>query len=711
MAVAVVFVLSSPAHAQTLNWLGGHASNGSWNAAGNMNALIGAGSTTTDVTFDNLTRALTNDTGGSRIVRSITYGSNITSAFTSNMTSASTLTFQAASGNASIYVNPAATGNITFFGNASYTGSQVLGSHLDVTHNGSGLLLFNRQFSGTGGITKLGSGTMEISAPNNNTFSGPVNVNAGRLVMGSTASATGDLGTASAINFGGGTLEIQSGNISKTISNNITVSSASTLAYNNNFNVSRQLVLNTGSIVLNSNLTVQNISTNTTLDSVINNSRNITGSGNMIVETYNNVTSSTSNYSLGRVALGGNNTGWSGNLEIRKGTAEIYGNYTTSGQVNPGTGTIIIGETGNAFGAGLLMSPDANTNITYVNNIIVRSGGFRTIRSGKANFAAGSDTFYTFNGNVALEGDLNLHLNATNSDRRITLGGNVTGVGGLDFSRASGMNGHFRLAGNNTYSGATTLNADADVYLMSATGIGDSSAVTFAGANSILRLNAAGNETVGSIASTGTNGTIALGANTLITGGNNASTSFGGAINGTGGLTKVGTGLMTLTGANTFTGATAVNGGGMILDGTLTSNVNVASGTRFGGDGTITGNLNIDAGGSFVFSLTQTFDVTGTVSLANSFGVGSLLYANGSTIDWSLVSAGTYNLIGTTASSFANISNFGSGNALLTGGKSVYFQNGLQLSVTAVPEPSTYMILIMGALGLVVVLRRRSRIV
>jgi autotransporter-associated beta strand protein len=167
---------------------------------------------------------------------------------------------------------------------------------------------------------------------------------------------------------------------------------------------------------------------------------------------------------------------------------------------------------------------------------------------------------------VTLEGDLNLHIDSNNSDRRVTVNGNITGVGGLDFTR--GNNGHFRLAGANTYSGATTINANADVYLMTTNGIGDSSAVTLAGAGSILRLNAVGTETVGSIASSGAFGKIVLGGNVLITGGNGASTTYGGVIEGTStssGLIKVGAGTMTLSGANTYIGKTEVNEGILAL--------------------------------------------------------------------------------------------------------------------------------------------------
>lgn len=54
---------------------------------------------------------------------------------------------------------------------------------------------------------------------------------------------------------------------------------------------------------------------------------------------------------------------------------------------------------------------------------------------------------------------------------------------------------------------------------------------------------------------------LALGANTLSVGTNNQSASFAGALSGSGGLFKAGTGTQTLSGNNTYTGATTVSAG------------------------------------------------------------------------------------------------------------------------------------------------------
>jgi autotransporter-associated beta strand protein len=52
-----------------------------------------------------------------------------------------------------------------------------------------------------------------------------------------------------------------------------------------------------------------------------------------------------------------------------------------------------------------------------------------------------------------------------------------------------------------------------------------------------------------------------LGANNLTIGSNNLSTTFSGVISDSGGVTKIGTGTLILSGANTYTGDTSVNRG------------------------------------------------------------------------------------------------------------------------------------------------------
>jgi autotransporter-associated beta strand protein len=94
--------------------------------------------------------------------------------------------------------------------------------------------------------------------------------------------------------------------------------------------------------------------------------------------------------------------------------------------------------------------------------------------------------------------------------------------------------------------------------------------------------------TIGSVEG---DGDVFLGANNLSIGSNDLSTTFSGQIGGTGGsLTKIGSGTLILSGANTYTGDTNVNRGVLQVDGSINSNTIVHGGT-LAGTGTINGNV------------------------------------------------------------------------------------------------------------------------
>src|SRR5215831_17516707 len=91
-------------------------------------------------------------------------------------------------------------------------------------------------------------------------------------------------------------------------------------------------------------------------------------------------------------------------------------------------------------------------------------------------------------------------------------------------------------------------------------------------------------------------GTYFLGSNALIVGGNNLSTtvsgtiSDGGASGGAGGsLVNVGSGILTLSGTNTYTGTTTVNAGALVVNGSIapSSLTTVNSGAILLGGGTV----------------------------------------------------------------------------------------------------------------------------
>ena len=75
----------------------------------------------------------------------------------------------------------------------------------------------------------------------------------------------------------------------------------------------------------------------------------------------------------------------------------------------------------------------------------------------------------------------------------------------------------------------------------------------------------------------------------LIVGSNNLSTVYTGVLSGGLGVTKLGTGSLTLAGADTYTGSTAVSAGSLLVNGSLSSSsaVTIAASAVLGGSGTV----------------------------------------------------------------------------------------------------------------------------
>jgi autotransporter-associated beta strand protein len=214
--------------------------------------------------------------------------------------------------------------------------------------------------------------------------------------------------------------------------------------------------------------------------------------------------------------------------------------------------------------------------------------------------------------------------------------------------------GTLTLSGTNTNTGVITVNGG--TLLSGKAGvITDTSAVTVAsGATWNL---ADFSETAGSIAGAGN---ITLGSATLTAGGNNTSTDFSGVISGTNGnLVKTGTQNMTLSGANTYTGATTINAGGINASNALSL-------------GSTDGGTTVAAGAMLLLSDaaigTEALALTGT--LANAAGTSS--YAGNITLNATasiLVNGTQLTLSGVIAdgASTFGITKTGTGIAVLSG--------------------------------------------
>lgn len=123
---------------------------------------------------------------------------------------------------------------------------------------------------------------------------------------------------------------------------------------------------------------------------------------------------------------------------------------------------------------------------------------------------------------------------------------------------------------------------------------------------------------VGSIAGAGN---YVLGTKNLTTGSLNTDTEVSGTISGNGGsLTKVGSGVLTLSGANSYSGGTELDGGALVIgnDHALgTGDVTMAAGTRIlfaAGDHTISNNFKLAGDPTFTVAPGTTTTVSGVIS-------------------------------------------------------------------------------------------------
>jgi autotransporter-associated beta strand protein len=141
------------------------------------------------------------------------------------------------------------------------------------------------------------------------------------------------------------------------------------------------------------------------------------------------------------------------------------------------------------------------------------------------------------------------------------------------------------------------------------------------GSSQTLGFGVSGSNTynVGTLTSSNSTATIALGANTINAGSNNGNSTYSGTLTGTGGgLTKSGTGSLTLSGNNTYTGTTTISAGTLVLasGGDIVSSTGVNLGTS-GSRGT----LDLTAKSAYTFGAGVTVNGDGTINIGTGKAV------------------------------------------------------------------------------------------
>ncbi len=348
-------------------------------------------------------------------------------------------------------------------------------------------------------------------------------------------------------------------------------------------------------------------------------------------------------------------------------------------------------------GAGGLTKTSAGTLIlsgtnTYSGATTINGGILKISADNNLGTAPGGATAaqLTFGGGTlatttsfALSSNRGIAFNSTGtidvaSGTTLTYGGIATGAGGLTKTSA----GTLTISGANTYGGATTISLGT-LKLGANNSVPSGSALTATGTFDLAGFA----DTIGSLAGGGTVTNSSGGANsTLTAGGDNTSTTFSGVMQdgqNAVAFTKAGTGTMTLSGTNSYSGATTINGGTLKISadnnlgavpggatagqltfggGTLATTTSFALSSNRGIAFNSTGTIDVASGTTLTYGgiaagaggLTKTSAGTLTISGANTYGgattisLGTLkLGANNSVPSGSALTAtGTFDLAG-----------------------------------------------------------------
>ncbi|MDF1826396.1 MAG: autotransporter-associated beta strand repeat-containing protein [Verrucomicrobiales bacterium] len=513
-------------------------------------------------------------------------------------------------------------------GSLTLTGG-IDGSGRALTFDGAGDITLTAGVTASGSLTKNGSGTLTLGAAGTQT--GATQLNNGTTVLTNSAG----LGNSTQINMNTGTTEtvLELGADGLTVTNDFFIR-------NGGDNLARIIRLdlagtNTGTF------SGQFINNETSVgDFVINvgEADTLTMSGN-IVETSGVGTSGLTKTGSGTLKLSNTGNNYRGVTAITEGVLEISGDNTL-GSTDYGS-TVSTGAT-LALNGGF--SYNAAEEVTISGTGHDAEGAINNL-SGDNTFAgiitlAATASIHSTADTLTLTGGINRTGNAlltVEGPGNITISSNpLTGTGTF---RKEGT-GTLTLSDSNTYTGVTDLIGGTTIILDSEA-FGNSSEVNMKTSDTILEFGSDGLEVANTffIRNDGAVKTIQLdlsGSNTgeitgdftindisngkfitdvgaddtLTLSGNLISTGGGGGA----GITKTGEGTLTLSGNNTYLGATTVESGTILINGTSSAN----SGVVVGAGGTLGGSGGIISGPAIVNGGNSTITTGGTLSAGNS---------------------------------------------------------------------------------------------
>jgi autotransporter-associated beta strand protein len=557
----------------------------------------------------------------------------------SNVTVAAGANLGLGVGNASIDYSNHAANIFNNNGNGTFTLNATSGIALDTTN---GNFTLSTALTANRALTKLGANTLTLNATN--TYASATTINGGTLSIaaitnGGVAGALGNSTNAAGnLVLGGGTLEYTGSGNSTDRNFTLTAGRNSTISVTN---AAATLTISGAAASTNGSLTKSGAGTLTLTGNNLHSGNTTVAAGTLLLSGAGTLGTSTISISGGTLDMGGKSltnlfgsltggtlsngtlTNNGSNYDLQSGTvsAVLAGtngvNKTTSGTVtltgnNTFTGTTTLGagtlQVGHASALG------ASGNITF-------SGGTMQFASGGNGADYGS----------RIKNSASAIILDTNTN-------NVTFSSAIDSSNTAGLTkngtGTLALSGANSYTGGTAIN-EGTLQVGDANALGTSGNITFSGGTMSFSSTGAGADYGARIKNS---------ASAMVFDTNGQSVTLGAIDNSNAnGLTKNGSGTLTLSGANTYTGATTINGGTLTLSGGLNnSSVTVNGGLL---NQTSTGSI---AGTGTTFTLT-----TGNATLA-----GTNTYTGATTVN-----GGTLSVLGSVASSATTVNN----EATLTG--------------------------------------------
>jgi autotransporter-associated beta strand protein len=328
---------------------------------------------------------------------------------------------------------------------------------------------------------------------------------------------------------------------------------------------------------------------------------------------------------LGPLAAHGQNATWLG-TSGEFGTAANWSPPTvptgiaTFGASNTTTITIdFLAYTGNTGGATVStlqfnLGAPAYSFYVYINTNLTGTGIINNSSNSPTFIIAGAGNLHFENSSTAGNAIIN-NAAAPLGSPGYTAFENTSTAGNATITTNNGGFTYFEDSSTAGNAVITTNNGGSTVFVNAAAG-GEAQFITNAGGKfDISELFGSSGMTAGSIEGAGT---YYLGSKKLTVGGNDLSTTVSGIIEnggmsgGTGGsLIKVGTGTLTLSGANTYTGGTSLNSGSLVVG----NNSALGTGTLSMAAGTT---LSFVAGSNFTIS--NAIQVTGDPSFAPPSG-------------------------------------------------------------------------------------------